>query len=350
MTGDTGSTHVGTIVAPLATVTAQQLHDEPLGDIAWYQQHLIPVGAFVVLYGSPKAGKTTLAMHMAAGLAGAMPFLEGTGVCDILWLDLEQPRRVLQARTREVHAHVAVGRFDLYQGAAPMLSELLATIDLRKPNIVFVDSLSRWLRLESENDNAELNRVLGPILTAFQARDITLVVIHHDRKSEGTGGRNLRGASSLLAMCDCAIEVKVEGDVNSTRRRLSIVSRHEGQRTMMVRLTDAGFVDDGAAMPRYDEEILVACAGGPRTGKDLAVLVNVTLKTLTPFLDSLVERGKLSRSGEGRAYDPFMYAAPTLGFPRNSESPSEPGKTRTLSLPLGGKRVRDTDDPAEKVA
>ena len=354
MSGENSTAKVLPIVAPLATVTAQTLLAEQLGDIAWHLPPLIPVGAFVVLYGSPKAGKTTIAMHMAAALACAQPFLDGTAnlALNVLWIDLEQPRRVTQARVREVHANNAVGNFDIYQGAPPSLSEVFATIDRLKPDVVFVDSLSRWLRLESENDNAELTRTLGPILTGFQARDITLVVIHHDRKSEGTGGRNLRGASSLLAMCDVAIEVKVEGDGNSTRRRLSMVSRHEGQRTMMVRLTtDRGFVDEGPAAPRYDAEILVACAGGPRTGEDIAALVDASLKTLKPFLDSLVQRGKLALQGAGRRGDPFMYAIPSvLGFPRNAENPSDPINTRTLSRTLVREESPRNGNLAEKVA
>jgi archaellum biogenesis ATPase FlaH len=331
---------VSPIVPPLATVTAAALVGEHLGEIAWHLPGLIPVGAFVVLYGSPKAGKSTLGMHMAACLAGAQPFLEGTGVLNVLWLDLEQPRRVTQARVREVHAHGAVGNFDVYQGAPPSLAEVFATIDRLKPDVVFVDSLSRWLCLESENDNAELTRTLGPILTGFQARDVTLLVIHHDRKSEGTGGRNLRGASGLLAMCDVAVEIKVEGEVNSTRRRLAIVSRHEGQRQMVVRLTDQGFVDDGPSMPQHAAEVLAACGNGPRTGEDIAVLVNTGLRTLKPVIEALVRQGKLMLSGGGKKGSPFLYVIPCIpGDSWKSENTENPKDSMHSSPTLGVGRI-----------
>ncbi len=316
---------LGETVERLPMVMASSLVAEDLGDVEYLLPGLIPKGAFVVLYGSPKAGKTTLAMHMAAALAGAQEFDGGKGFHSVAWLDLEQPRRTTQRRLREVRAHCSMADFTVYQGAPPALSEVLGAIDHWKPAAVFVDSLSRWLRLESENDNAELNRVLGPVLTAFQARDVSLVVIHHDRKSEGEGGRNMRGASSLLAMCDVAIEVKVEGGAGSTLRKLNLVSRHEGQRSMLLRLTADGFASEESPDRKRDEEILAALAGGPQTLADLETKLGLTGKSLRPPLDALTLRGRVARSGAGKKGDPFTYSlAGILGDSGKSGNPTNP--------------------------
>jgi archaellum biogenesis ATPase FlaH len=340
---------IGT-VPRLPTVSAFDLCREDLGEVEWHLPGLIPAGAFVVPYGPPKCGKTTLCMHMAASLAGAQEFLDGRGLLNVLWLDLEQPRRVTQRRLHEVHAHTAVADFQVYQGAPPSLGELFAAIDTLKPHVVFVDSLSRWLRLESENDNAELTRTLGPILTGFQARDVSLVAIHHDRKSEGEGGRNLRGASGLLAMCDVAIEVRVEGDGNSTRRRLNIVSRHEGMRQMLVRLTDRGFVDEGSPVEHREREILAALADGPEACATLQTTFHLTAKAMRTHLDALVHRGRIMRSGAGKKGDPFVYALTGIvGHSGKSENHSKPTDSGIPFPSLRRERIPESESQSQRV-
>jgi len=341
---------VAPIGVPLETVTALALVGENLGEIEWHLPGLIPAGGFVVLYGAPKSGKTTLGMHMAAALAGAQEFLGGRAVLNVLWLDLEQPRRVTQRRLREVQAGASVAAFDVYQGAPPSLVDLFATVDAIRPDILCVDSLSRWLRLEDENSNAELTRTLGPILTGLQARDVSLVALHHDRKSEGEGGRNLRGASGLLAMCDLAIELRVEGDGNSTRRRLNIVSRHEGMRQMLVRLTDRGFVDEGSPVEHREREILEALAEGVLTCPELEARLGVTSKAMRPQLDALTQRNRIGRSGVGKRGDPFRYSlSGTLGLSGKSENHSKPTDSRTLSPPLGRERIPESGNESERL-
>lgn len=336
----------------LKTVSAFDLVAEELGDIEWQLPGFIPAGGFVVLYGAPKSGKTTLMMHMAAALAGAQEF-DGKMPnlpFRVLWLDLEQSRRTTQRRLREVRAHASMADFNVHQGAPPELPELLAAVDFLKPEIVFVDSLSRWLRLESENDNAEVIRTLGPILTAFQERDVSLVTIHHDRKSEGEGGRNLRGASTLLAMVDVAIEVRVEGDASSTLRRLSLVSRHDGQRQVLMRLTEEGFVSEGTPTEKREQTILAALAGGPQKLDQLAQSLALTPKAIKPQLDALAQRGLIVRTGDGKRGDPHSFAlARTLGLSGNAGNPGNPNDSRTSSPSLGEGRVPESEPIAQVV-
>ncbi|HVT38454.1 MAG TPA: AAA family ATPase [Gemmatimonadaceae bacterium] len=298
---------------PLATVTAAELVHEQLGEITWLIPSLAALGLFTVIYGAPKSGKTTLAMHMAASVVGTRDFLGGRveRPSPVLWLDLEQSRRTTRLRMIDVGAHRAIEPLDVWVGHPPTLLDLLATIEKLGVVMVVVDSLSRWLLLENENDNSEINRKIAPILTAFQARDVALVVIHHDRKSEGTGGRNLRGGGALLAMCDVACEVAKEQDGEPGMRRLSIVSRHEDDRKMLVKLTAHGYEDAGMPSTRQEERIMDALtASGPQSMTALGQLLDLTDEALRGRLEAMRKAGRITRTGYGKRGDPFYYSIP----------------------------------------
>lgn len=328
---------------PLATVTAQELVAEKLGEVEWVIPSFVPAGGFTVLYGSPKSGKTTLAAHMAAAIIGSRIFLGGHWniAQPVVWLDLEQPRRVTRARMIEIGAHQAIEQLHLWTGRPPALPDLLATIEQLQPPVVFVDSLSRWLLLENENDNAELTRRLGPIVTAFQERDVALVVIHHDRKSEGDSGRNVRGAGALLAMCDVAIECRKEkeGEVFTDLRKLTIVSRLEPERVISVRLTAEGFEEEASPTKRQDDRILAQLGIGSQTTATLEDILRMDGKTLRARLTALGQRGAVVQRGNGRRGDPFIFDLPhvsrVLGDSR--EKPARETQLR-LSRELGDSR------------
>jgi energy-coupling factor transporter ATP-binding protein EcfA2 len=296
---------------PLATVTAQDLVAEKLGDVEWVIPSFIPAGGFTVLYGAPKSGKTTLAAHMAAAIIGSRLFLGGHWnlAQPVLWLDLEQPRRVTRARMIEIGAHQALEHLHIWTGRPPTLSDLLATVDKLRPPVVFVDSLSRWLLLEDENDNAELTRRLGPIVTAFQERDTGLAVIHHDRKSEGDSGRNIRGAGALLAMCDVAIECRKEKEDGeyTDLRKLTLVSRLEAERVLSVRLTAEGFVEEAPPSKGQDDQILAQLIVGPQTVKTLLEVLPLDNETLRARLDFLTRHRRVVKTGRGVKGDPHVF-------------------------------------------
>jgi energy-coupling factor transporter ATP-binding protein EcfA2 len=296
---------------PLTTVTAQDLVAEKLGEVEWVIPSFIPAGGFTVLYGAPKSGKTTLAMHMAAAIVGSRVFLGGhSNLAEpVILLDLEQSRRVTQRRMIEVGAHQAFEHLHIWSGRPPALADLLATIEKIKPPVVFVDSLSRWLLLEQENDNAELTRRLGPIVAAFQERDVALVVIHHDRKSEGDSGRNMRGASALLAMCDVAIEVRKEkeNDAFTDLRKLTIVSRLEPERILSVRLTAEGFVEEASPAERQEARILEQLVAGPQAIATLHEVLGLDDEALRKRLGALMQHGRVTKSGRGVRGDPHIF-------------------------------------------
>jgi hypothetical protein len=330
---------------PLATRTAQELVAEDLGEIPWLIPSFVAAGGFTIVYGAPKSGKTTLCAHMAAACIQSRLFLGGESCVayPVLWLDLEQSRRVTQRRLFEINAHRGVETMHVWAGRPPASDELLATIDQTGAPVVFVDSLSRWLLLEDENDNAELTRALGRILPAFQERDVALVAIHHDRKSEGESGRNIRGASALLAACDVAIECRKEkeGEEYGNLRKLTIVSRHEAERVTSVRLTADGFVEEGPPAKRQDALILAQLAYGPQTVEMLKEPLSLSAEALRTRLGALHDAGRIARAGRGRPHDPYLFSlSPTL--------PHSPKQRAGDSLPLshpfgGGGSVGDTD-------
>jgi KaiC/GvpD/RAD55 family RecA-like ATPase len=306
----------------LETMTAAELAEKELGATEWLLTGLMPVGGMVILYGAPKAGKTTFALAAAVANAGGRPFLgESPNPVPVLWLDLEQPERVTKKRMIEAGADTTSMPFHIWHGSSPRVEDLMATIDELGAKLVVVDSLSRWLMLRDENDNAELNRTLGPILDQFRKRDVTLALIHHDRKSDGDHGKNLRGAGSLLAMCDIAIEVRQDGAGDSPTRRLNIISRHDGRRELRVRLTTEGYVSDGSPVESRERAVLNALTSGKLTLEDLAVVLDLSPKQTRSHLAFLAGSGRIKRTGAGKKGDPHYYEI--------SRRPSDSGKSES---------------------
>ena len=57
-----------------------------------------------------------------------------------------------------------------------------------------IDSLSRFLLLEDENDNAAITEAWDRFMSAVvRPTNVCSLTIHHDRKSGGEHGRGMRG-------------------------------------------------------------------------------------------------------------------------------------------------------------
>jgi hypothetical protein len=286
----------------LATVTARQLAEEDLGEIDWLIPSFVGRGLFTIVYGAPKSGKTTLCAHMAAAMIRSRLFLgEDISISrPVLWLDLEQSRRVMRLKVLEIDAHRAPSEeMHIYSGRSPALSELLDTIDHLGVVAVFVDSLSRWCLLGEENSSSEVTAAIARFLPEFQEREVALVAVHHARKSDGESGQNMRGSVAWLAACDVAIECKKEKEAEEygSLRRLTLVSRLEGERATSVRLTADGFVEELPPARRQEARILEQLALGPQTITTLKEVLGLSQEALRTRLEALRGAGRVTRGG-----------------------------------------------------
>jgi len=313
--------HESPELLPTRTAAALIADASLAAGVQWIVPALLAPGSSTCLYGIGKGGKSTLATYIMACVAsGGLCLGEAVVPCDVLLLDLEQHVSLTRRKFAELNlSPEASARIHVYNGPTfDDLRRLEATIRETHAGVVVIDSLSRFLQLEDENDNAAITAAWEHFMAAVvRPTNVSSLTIHHDRKSGGEHGRGMRGGSAYLAVFDVAIHVKREGeDEQDSRRRLASVSRYdEANRTFVVRREESGlYTVEGSATDVRRAEILGAFGPGEEWTIDeiAARLPDAKRRTLIADLDTLYKTHKLSRDGKGVRGDKYRYALPVF--------------------------------------
>lgn len=296
----------------LHTRTVEELDADPdlAGGVKWLVEDMIPSAALTVLYGIGKGGKTTLLSHVAAAVVSGTTILErDTLAGPVLWVDLEQQIALTRDCLKGAGAIDCTHKVHVYNGPAPILAAIEQATTQNGAVLVVIDSLSKLLGLRDENDAAEVTRGITPLLELCRSTGAAVVAIHHDRKREGVGGRNMRGSSAFLAAVDVAISLKVDGSDKEGRRTLDFVSRYSPPNgtSLSIRLTDSGYEVQGDRQAVRLEELVRALGEYERTAEDIAARLNLTRPGILPVLTKAVSGGRLARMGTGRKGDPYRF-------------------------------------------
>ncbi len=182
---------------------------------------LIAAGELVAISGNPKAGKSALAVHLAACVSAGQSFL-GRSVeqAEVLYIAAEKHvallRRIMAVvEGRRLPIRLAGRSLPLDDGEA--VRELIDS--LRKagarPGLIIIDTLAACMGSLDENSA----RDMGQAIETFNAfkdafSDAALVIIHH--LSRGTGGKamNMRGSTALLGGVE--LELRIDGSAVRT--------------------------------------------------------------------------------------------------------------------------------------
>jgi len=197
----------------------------------WNMRGIIPRSAPIVPTGLPKAGKSLLMLHAAIAMAagettwlGHFPIYRATRV---LFMAYEDPRRVTQKRVWQlarglgiyhpgdienlyVEDHENPFRFDDKDN----FNRMLRTIDRLKPDVVFLDSLSR-VHGADENRANEMRPVTKAWLDlSAKGGGVTMACIHHVSKAEKDSKpvMMLRGSIDLAAAARFIVSFKRRKD------------------------------------------------------------------------------------------------------------------------------------------
>lgn len=307
----------------------------------WLIDTLIPRSAFTILYGSPKAGKTTFLTHLAAAVVSGTPFLgREINPGPVVWLDLEQSIGLTGDKLALAGAADQAYQVHIYNGEAPSIRDVEAEIHTRKASLLIVDSLSKLLKLRDENDAAHVTQRMSPWVHLAHSSGVALVAIHHDRKKEGEFGRSMRGSTAIAAAYDVSIALKVEGKPEDGRRKLEFISRYdEPQGTLLVRLEPTGYVAEGDQQTIKEDRLLQALGGEVLTIEDLEQRLSARKAAWHSRLNRLVESGRVLKTGVGKKGDPFRYQAlrDSVSDPHPQEvtqtesSPSDPEEGHVAS-------------------
>ncbi len=300
----------------------------------WLLKGLIPAEMVTIFSALPKAGKTTMLSHLlhAVETDGWFCGLEvraASALCvteesETIWAER---RDKLQLKD---HCSFVLRPFRLKPGMPDwleFLKRLEGSLQERPAGLLVFDTLAKLWPVQNENDASEVTAALMPLQEMSYRLKLTLLLVHHLRKSEGLEGTATRGSGSITAAVDSILELRRYNakDRKDRRRVLYCDARHEDRLDeLVIELEEGGnsYRANGATcreentsdlvtlllrlLPREEPgstvvEIMVQLARDGVEHTDLAVR-----KTLQQG----VEKGLWSQDGEGKKGSPFRYWQP----------------------------------------
>lgn len=197
---------------------------------------LIPYPSLSIVYGSPGSMKSMMLADMAVCVAGGLRFLEpldtdkmqpgrvlATAQAPVLWIDFDNgtrrtdERMDAMARSRGLPIdtpirYVSMPTPWLDASKRSMVMQLAGLIKIGGYKLVIIDNLG-LITGDVEENSAGMAQVMGNLRWLCEECDCALIVVHHQRKSNGSDdkirkGEMLRGHSSIEAAIDLGLIVE----------------------------------------------------------------------------------------------------------------------------------------------
>jgi hypothetical protein len=315
---------------------------EPDEATAWIVEGLLPSGGFSLMVAKPKVGKSTLVRQLALAVARGEPFLgRETTQGAVLYVSLEEKRGEVRSHFRIMGAN---GTEDLgvYVGSTPegAYEWLKKEVERKKPVLVIIDTLFRFIHVGDLNEYAKVSAALDPLLTLARTSSAHLMALHHARKSAGDGADTTLGSTAIFGTVDTLINLKR----TDARRTIDTLQRYGTDMETSVlnfdpetKMAFLGGTKEEDDILKIEEDILefLKSQDDPVTEKaiDEEVEGKTTLKRKA--LRDLFAKGKVARSGGGKKNDPFLYSCslvPTIYIEQEkqeSENAKNPDNTDT---------------------
>lgn len=294
---------------------------------------LIPEGSAVLLYGSPKVGKTTLAAHLAAAIAAGSTFLgRSARQRRVLYCDFERASRLTVHRLGEPFAGTEPPRRRMGMIGRPLRPEdLRALISSHGFGLVVPDTLGRLLQVENENDSAQMLRALAPWVDIAHDTAASLLLLHHDRKGGGENGQAARGSSSIVGAVDVAAHLKRDGASESARILVTVGNPDGLEPTIHLERDGTCYrTRPTSAQARRDRVLSMLRERGPLDLSSLCEALGEGRTPLQESLSALEGSEEVERLGAGRRGDPLRWvvrnpisAAPLVGAEAAESGPEE---------------------------
>lgn len=192
----------------------------------WLVDELFASAAVGLLGGPPKAFKTWVAAELALAVATGTPAFGRFAVPvpgPVLFFGAEDPPPDLRtrfdgiARARNLDlAKVPLLLLDVAQlrlDDAGHLDRLHKTVTLHAPRLLVLDPFVRLVAGLDENSARDVSAVLGALRTLQRERDVTILLVHHMRKSPAAHpAQQLRGSGDFSAWLDSGLYLTRDGD------------------------------------------------------------------------------------------------------------------------------------------
>ncbi|MDO8589971.1 MAG: AAA family ATPase [bacterium] len=291
------------------------LLNEPDEETSWIVDGLLPTSGFSMIVAKPKVGKSTLARQLALYVAQGEIFLgRQTTKGAVLYVSLEEKRSEVKNHFKLLGA---TGSEDLYTyiGSVPQEASrwLEKEIVARKPVLVIIDTLFRFVSIRNGNDYAEVTAALSPLLTLAREHGAHVMVVHHAGKGDRSGGDSVLGSTAIFGSVDTAIILKrTEG-----KRTIETQQRYgtDTESTVLLfdettQTTSLGGTKEDDDIQRVADEILTFLSEQEESSIEKAIENEVEGRTglKRKALRDLVTKGSVQRTGAGKRNDPYLYS------------------------------------------
>lgn len=300
----------------LPLTSMAELLNEPEEQTAWLVEERLPAGGDSLCVAKPKVGKSTFARGLALAVSRGEDFLNSkTAQGPVFYLALEEKKAEVAKHFKAMGARDDDPIF-VFCATSPAdgLAQLKAAMADRKPVLVIVDPLFRFVRVKDNNDYAAVTNALEPLHALARETGAHVMALHHAGKTaDREGGDSVLGSTAIFASVDTLLVMKR----NDKYRTISSIQRYG---TDLEEIT-----------LNYNEATRTMTAGLPRADAD----ISATMKAIVDFLKTqsepvelrviddavegrkqmkwqamkkCLETGTTNRTGNGKRGDPYLYS------------------------------------------
>jgi KaiC/GvpD/RAD55 family RecA-like ATPase len=210
-------------LSPFSTVERLREEVEDEASREWLWHGFITPGNVTLIASDPKAGKTTLMFYVLGQMRGNLSALGfPTKRANIIYVT-EEPRSTILERIETTPYFSLIHNDDIkYRVSEPGLdwSKILHEVEAEipklnhdMPKLLVIDTLSFFITIEDENDNAQLRKALKPLIELARMYNVAVLLIHHARKARSkVPGQAVRGGGAFIGLVDCVVELQRVGE------------------------------------------------------------------------------------------------------------------------------------------
>ena len=318
--------------ADFTLIWEPQLKEYAEEERSWIVERYLPTKSIGILTGKRGTFKTYLALYIAYSVASGKVFMGNHQVRKggVLYLDKENGLDLMKKRGREIKRGLELGDEDLNIGFICFsqlridreedLAKIENLIREHKPILLIIDTYRRAIGFE-ENDAGQVSKLFVESLRPLADKyDVTILLVHHDRKSTGQGDEmaEIRGSSDLANYADFIIKTDRErSGILLLKHLKSRGSKEEEPLKIRVEIDDekriASFVNEGEYTKQTMDEkcaefLLVWISKNnletfeTKEAKDAAIKEGYKPTNFKKSLNILIQRGSISTNFRG-VYD-----------------------------------------------
>jgi RecA-family ATPase len=181
--------------------------------------------------------------------------------------------------------------------------ELTEYLTIHRISLVLIDTLGSFWDVEDENIATKVTKAIKPLVHLARTTETCILLLHHNRKSGGSAGSEIRGSSAIFAAVDVALIMKENGV--ETQRTIAVKSRYpNAPEKLLVELRKGTYIDLSSsqdAKQGQKDKIFSHMSEEFTTIKKIAELAELHYSTVSMLLKQMTEERKIrKKSGTGR--------------------------------------------------